>query len=81
MRSDGPSRMNGTFGEPSMPRASLDGVRNLELRYTRARPGTTELVVEYAGGRVKVFEVDRLLIEHLLEHLEQMGDEETARGR
>jgi len=32
-------------------------------------------------GRVKEFEVDRLLIERLLEHLEQIDDEETARGR
>jgi hypothetical protein len=73
--------MNGTSGLPSAPRVSLDDVRNLELRYTRARPGMIELTVEYVGGRVKVFEVDRFLIERLLEHLEQMGDEETARGR
>jgi hypothetical protein len=76
--------MNGTFGEPSglpsVPHVSLDDVRNLELRYTRARPETIELAVKYVGGRVKVFEVDRFLIERLLEHLEQMGDEETARG-
>jgi hypothetical protein len=77
--------MNSTFWEPSrvpsVPRVSLGDVRNLELRYTRARPETIELVVEYVGGRVKVFEVDRFLIERLLEHLEQMVDEETARGR
>jgi hypothetical protein len=72
------SRMNSTFGEPSVPRVSLDDVRNLELRYTRARPGTKELAVEYVGGRVKVFEVDTFLIERLLEHLEKIGDEETA---
>jgi hypothetical protein len=77
--------MNSTFWEPSrlpsVSGVSLDDVRNLELRYTRARPETIELVVEYVGGRVKVFEVDRFLIERLLEHLEQMIDEETARGR
>jgi hypothetical protein len=77
--------MNSIFWKPSrlpsVPRVSLDDVRNLELRYTRARPETIELVVEYVGGRVKVFEVDRFLIERLLEHLEQMVDEETARGR
>jgi hypothetical protein len=74
--------MNGTFGEPSelpsVPRVSLDDVRNLELRYTRASRDRIELVVEYEGGRVKVFEVDRFLIERLLEHLERMVDEETA---
>jgi len=77
--------MNSAFGEPSgLPsvlRVSLDDVRNLELRHTCARPETIELVVEYAGGPVKVFKVDRFLIERLLEHLEQMADEETARGR
>ena len=77
--------MNSIFWKPSrlpsVPRVSLDDVRNLELRYTRARPETIELVVEYVGGRVKVFEVDRFLIERLLEHLDQMDDEETARGR
>jgi hypothetical protein len=76
--------MNSTFGDPSglpsVPRVSLDDVRNLELRYTHARPESIELLVEYVGGQVKVFEVDTFLIERLLEHLEQMGHEDTARG-
>ena len=61
--------MNGTLREPSVPRVSLDNVRNLEPRYTRARPETIELVVEYVGGRIEVFEADRFLIERLLEHV------------
>jgi hypothetical protein len=56
-------------------------VRNLQPRYSRIRPERIELAVVCLDGRVKVFEVDRLLIERLLEHLEQMGDEETARAR
>ena len=51
-------------------RAALDDVRRLELRYSRKAPGEADLFVEYVGGRIKVFEVDRFLIERLLEHLE-----------
>jgi len=40
------------------------------MKYTRARPDRIELVVEYVGGRVRVYEVDRFLIERLLEQLE-----------
>jgi len=50
---------------------NLDDVRKLELRYSRTTPGEAELVVEYVGGRIKVFKVDRFLIERLLEHLEE----------
>ena len=48
----------------------LQDVRRLELRYSRARPDKAELAVEYVGGRVRVFVVDRVLIERLLEQLE-----------
>jgi hypothetical protein len=48
----------------------LDDVRNLTMKYTRARPDKIELAVEYVGGRVRVYEVDRFLIERLLEQLE-----------
>jgi hypothetical protein len=80
VRGNGRSRTNGTVGKPSGPRVSLEDVRKLELRYTRAKPETIELVVEYVDGRVKVFEVDGFLIERQLEHLEKIGDEEQARG-
>ena len=47
-----------------------EDVRKLELRYSRAQPEKMDLYVEYVGGRIKVFEVDRYLIERLLEQLE-----------
>ena len=51
-------------------RVSLENVRHLTLRYSRARPEKMEVCVEYVGSRIKVFEVDRYLIERLLEQLE-----------
>ena len=48
----------------------LDDVRNLQITYSRLRPGAGTCFVEYAGGRIRVYEVDRFLIEHLLKHLE-----------
>jgi hypothetical protein len=48
----------------------LDDVRKLELRYSRTTLGKADLVVEFVGGRIKVFEEDRFLIERLLEQLE-----------
>jgi hypothetical protein len=48
----------------------LQDVRRLEIRYSRARPDKADLVVEYVGGQVRVFVVDRFLIERLLEQLE-----------
>jgi hypothetical protein len=48
----------------------LDDVRNLQISYSRLRPGAGTCFVEYVGGRIRVYEVDRFLIEHLLEHLE-----------
>ena len=63
----GPRRSHGSPGEQ---RVSLEDVRNLTLRYSRARPDKVDLSVEYVGGRIKVFEVDRYLIERLLEQLE-----------
>jgi hypothetical protein len=36
---------------------NLDDVRKLELSYSRRTPGEAELVVEYVGGRIKLFEV------------------------
>ena len=55
---------------PGMRRVDLEDVRKLELRYSHARPEKMTLSVEYVGGRIKVFEVDRYLIERLLEQLE-----------
>jgi hypothetical protein len=49
---------------------NLEEIRHLELRYSRARSNRVDLFVEYVGGRVKVFEVDRYLVERLLEQLE-----------
>jgi hypothetical protein len=48
----------------------LDDIRHLEMRYSRARPDKLELAVEYVGGRIRVYEVDRYLIERLLEQLQ-----------
>ncbi len=48
----------------------MDAVRKLELKYRRTTPGKAELVVEFVGGRIKVFEVDKFFIERLLEQLE-----------
>jgi hypothetical protein len=58
---------------PGKSRVNLDDVRRLELRYGRGRPDKIDLFVEYMGGRIKVFEVDRHLIERLLEQLEDRG--------
>ena len=57
-------------GIPGEQRVSLEDVRHLELRYSRAQPEKMNLFVEYVDGRTKVFEVDRYLIERLLEQLE-----------
>ena len=51
-------------------RVDLDDVRSLEISYSRARPDKADLAVEYVGGRVRVFVVDRYLIERLLRALE-----------
>jgi hypothetical protein len=48
----------------------LDDVRNLQITYSRLRPGAGRCFVEHSGERIEVFEVDRFLLEHLLEHLE-----------
>lgn len=48
----------------------FDYVRNLQITYNRIRPGAGTCFVEHAGGRIEVFEVDRFLLERLLEHLE-----------
>jgi hypothetical protein len=48
----------------------LDDVRNLQISYSRLRTGAGTCFVEYVGGRIRVYEVDRFLIEYLLEHLE-----------
>ena len=57
-------------GFPEELHVDLDDIRYLEMRYSRARPDRPELVVEYVGGRIMVYEVDRFLIERLLEQLE-----------
>jgi hypothetical protein len=48
----------------------LDDVRKLQITYSRIRPGTGTCFIEYVSGRIRVYEVDRFLIEHLLELLE-----------
>jgi hypothetical protein len=61
-------------GSPESPHVDLlDGVRNLQIIYSRLRPGEGTCFVEHVGGRVEVYQVDRFLIEHLLDHLEQHG--------
>ena len=55
---------------PREQRVSLENVRHLELSYSRSRPEKMDLCVEYVGGRIKVFEVDRYLIECLLDQVE-----------
>ena len=46
-------------GIPGEQRVSLEDVRHLELRYSRAQPEKIEICVEYVGGQIKVLEVDR----------------------
>ena len=60
-------------GIPGELHVNLEDVRKLELRYSRAQPEKMNLYVEYVGGRIKVYEVDRVLIDRLLEHLEGQG--------
>jgi hypothetical protein len=57
-------------GFPEVLHVDLDDIRHLEMRYSRARPDKIELAVEYVGGRIRVYEVDRFLIERLLEQLQ-----------
>jgi len=57
-------------GIPGELHVNLEEVRHLELRYSRAQPDKVDLSVVYVGARIKVFEVDRYLIERLLEQLE-----------
>ncbi len=60
-------------GIPGELHVDLEDARKLELRYSRAQPEKMNLSVEYVGGRIKVFEVDRYLVERLLEELEDQG--------
>jgi hypothetical protein len=62
-----------------MDMAALSDVRKLELRYSGRTPGRADLFVEYVGGRIEVFEVDRFLVERLLEHLEDREARPTTR--
>ena len=48
----------------------LENVRKLEITYNPRHPGEGVCVVEYVGGGIELFEMDRYLIEQLLEHLE-----------
>ena len=57
-------------GFPEVLHVDLDDIRHLEMRYSRARPDKIELAVEYVGGWIRVYEVDRFLIERLLEQLQ-----------
>jgi hypothetical protein len=73
--------MSGSHMDENLPGLSqevnleenLEDVRKLELSYSHATPGKAKLSVEYVGGRLKVFEVDRYLIERLLEQLKDQG--------
>ena len=68
--------MSGSHKDPGIPgelRVNLDDVRHLDVRYSRAQSDKVNLSVEYVGGQIKVFEVDRYLIERLLEQLEEQG--------
>jgi hypothetical protein len=58
---------------PGKSRVNLDDVRSLELRYSRKKPDKMDLAVEYVDSRIKVFEVDRYVVERLLEQLENRG--------
>ena len=49
---------------------SLENVRKLEITYNRRHPWEGVCVVEYVGGRIELSEMDRYLIEQLLEHLQ-----------
>ena len=40
-------------------RVDLKDVRSLEISYSRARPDKADLAVEYVGGWVKAFVVDK----------------------
>ena len=57
-------------GFPEAMHVDLDDIRHLEMRYSCARSDRIELAVEYVGGRIRVYEVDRFLIERLLEQLQ-----------
>ena len=46
-----------SINEIDKSRVNLDDVRKLELRYTRITRSKADLV-EYVGGRIKVFGVD-----------------------
>jgi hypothetical protein len=48
----------------------LENVRKLGITYNHRHPGEGVCVVEYVGGRIELSEMDRYLIEQLLEHLE-----------
>jgi len=54
---------------PGVLHVDLDDVRYQVMEYTRARPDRIELAVEHVGGRIRVYEVDRFLIDRLLEQL------------
>ena len=64
-------RMHDHVDDALLPfRLDLHDVRRLEISYSRATPDKADLAVEYVGGRVRVFVVDRFPIERLLEQLE-----------
>ena len=54
---------------PYEPRSGMENVRKLEITYNRRQPGEGSCVVEYVGGRIELFEVDRFLLEQMLEQL------------
>jgi hypothetical protein len=48
----------------------LEDARKFQITCSRLRPGAGTCFVERVGGRIRVYAVDRFLIEHLPEHLE-----------
>ena len=66
--------MSGLAMDSNFPEEShvdlLDDVRKLQITYSRLRPGAGARFVERVSGRIRVYEVDRFLIEQMLDHLE-----------
>ena len=48
-------------------RGDLEDVRSLKISCSRARSDNADLAVEYVGGQITMFEIDRYLIERFLE--------------
>ena len=47
-----------------------DDVRKLQIIYSHPNLGEGICFIEHVSGQIEVYEVDRFLLEHVLEHLE-----------